>query len=56
MGIKRKDANEQAVEMVRAVTGQKKTKGDELLASPKLRKMFEEALKKEKARKKKGKK
>jgi len=51
--MKRKDPNQQAVELVRAVTGTKKRKGDELLASPKLRKMFAEALKKEKARKKK---
>jgi hypothetical protein len=51
--MKRKDANQKAVDLVAAVTGTKKPRGESLVRDPKLKKLFKEAMKKEAARKRK---
>jgi hypothetical protein len=51
--MKRKDPNQEPVDLVAAVTGQRKAKGAALVRVPKLKKLFKDATKKEAARKRK---
>ena len=48
--MRRKDTNEQIAELLRAVTGTKNPRGEDLLGSPELKRQLREAKAREKAR------